>query len=70
MAIRKKDRNKEIVKLRNEQGWTFNRIGEFFNIDRRTARDIYYREMEKFPEEYGKMKMKLGYTQSRLYSRP
>jgi hypothetical protein len=62
----KEERNKEIVRLRNKQNWTFNKIAAHFNINRRTVREIYIREVGRNP----KMKMKSGYPQSRLDIRP
>lgn len=41
---RKEKRNNEIVRLREKEGWTYEAIGEEFNIKKHTAYEVYHRE--------------------------
>ncbi len=43
----KVDRNKELVLLRDQKGWSFRQLASFFNIKASTAYEIYYREKAK-----------------------
>ena len=49
---RKKERNRQIVETRLLTNLSFTQIGKAVGVDRRTARDIYLREMEKYRSEY------------------
>lgn len=40
----KTNRNKEIVKLKDKQKWSFTQIGKEYNITKQTAHEIYHRE--------------------------
>jgi hypothetical protein len=44
---RKEKRNTEIVRLREQEGWTFEAIGIEFNIKKHTVFDVYKREKER-----------------------
>ena len=53
MTLPKTDRNKELVQKRkkNPKLWTFRKLGAFFNIDFKTAQEIWERETEKEPKK-------------------
>jgi DNA-directed RNA polymerase specialized sigma24 family protein len=42
------ERNKEIVILRRDKGWTFRKIAAFFNIDVKTVYRAYKRDLNKY----------------------
>jgi len=42
----KKERNKQVLEMR-KKGYAFRKIAEFFNLDVKTAYDIYVREVRK-----------------------
>lgn len=43
----KEKRNKEILSLRDKKNWSFEKIGNEFNISKQTAHEIYHREKER-----------------------
>lgn len=49
----KTKRNEDLVKKRlsDPEKWTWGELGEFFGIDRYTARDLFYRHENKYSKE-------------------
>jgi hypothetical protein len=43
----KEKRNKEVVRLREQEGWTYEAIGKEFNIKKHTAYEVYHREIAR-----------------------
>lgn len=43
----KTERNKKIVQLKNE-GYSFRKLAEIFNVDSRAIFDIYHRDKKKY----------------------
>ncbi len=41
-------RNKKLVQLRNKKGLSFRELARFFNIDVKTAWEIYQRDKDKY----------------------